>query len=63
MAAGCVTLDLLTSDVYGALEETGADLEAGLRDAASAAGRVWCGLPQWSYQPFQNSAHISGPAD
>jgi glutamate-1-semialdehyde 2,1-aminomutase len=39
MAAGVATLDLLTPDVYGALEETGADLEAGLRDAAAAAGR------------------------
>jgi len=39
MAAGVATLDLLTPDVYGALEEAGADLEAGLRDAAAAAGR------------------------
>jgi len=39
MAAGVATLDLLTPDVYGRLEETGADLEAGLRDAAAAAGR------------------------
>jgi glutamate-1-semialdehyde 2,1-aminomutase len=39
MAAGIATLDLLTPDVYGALEEAGADLEAGLRDAAAAAGR------------------------
>jgi len=39
MAAGAATLDLLTPDVYGALEEAGADLEAGLRDAAVAAGR------------------------
>ncbi len=39
MAAGAVTLDLLTPEVYGGLEETGANLEAGLRDAASAAGR------------------------
>ncbi len=39
MAAGVATLDLLTPDVYGSLEETGADLEAGLRDAAAAAGR------------------------
>ena len=39
MAAGVATLDLLTPDLYGRLEETGADLEAGLRDAAAAAGR------------------------
>jgi glutamate-1-semialdehyde 2,1-aminomutase len=39
MAAGIATLDLLTPDVYDALEETGADLEAGLRDAAAVAGR------------------------
>ena len=39
MAAGAATLDLLTPEVYGTLEETAADLEAGLRDAAAAAGR------------------------
>ena len=39
MAAGCATLDLLTEDVYLALEEMAAELELGLRDAARAAGR------------------------
>ena len=39
MAAGCATLDLLTPDVYAGLEQTGAALEAGLRDAAAQAGR------------------------
>ncbi len=37
MAAGIATLDLLTPAVYEALEATGAALEAGLRDAATAA--------------------------
>ena len=39
MAAGAATLDLLTPDVYDGLEQAGAELEAGLRDAAAAAGR------------------------
>jgi glutamate-1-semialdehyde 2,1-aminomutase len=39
MAAGIATLDLLTPQVYASLEATGAALEAGLRDAAAAAGR------------------------
>jgi glutamate-1-semialdehyde 2,1-aminomutase len=39
MAAGVATLDLLTPEVYAGLEATGAELEAGLRDAAAAAGR------------------------
>ena len=39
MAAGIATLDLLTPDVYEGLEATGAALEAGLREAAAAAGR------------------------
>jgi len=39
MAAGVATLDLLTPELYSALEETGAQLEAGLRSAAQAAGR------------------------
>ena len=39
MAAGVATLDRLTPDVYKRLEATGAALEAGLRDAAAAAGR------------------------
>ncbi len=39
MAAGVATLDLLTPDVYAALEHAGRDLETGLRDAAAAAGR------------------------
>ena len=39
MAAGVAALDLLTPEVYEGLERTGADLEAGLRAAALAAGR------------------------
>jgi len=39
MAAGIATLDLLTPAVYEVLESTGAALEAGLREAATAAGR------------------------
>jgi glutamate-1-semialdehyde 2,1-aminomutase len=39
MAAGIATLDLLTPDAYDVLEATGAALEAGLREAATAAGR------------------------
>jgi glutamate-1-semialdehyde 2,1-aminomutase len=39
MAAGVATLDLLTPLAYEALEETGAALEAGLREAAAEAGR------------------------
>jgi len=39
MEAGVATLDLLTPALYDALEETGAQLEAGLRGAAQAAGR------------------------
>ncbi len=39
MAAGIATLDLLTPAVYEVLEDTGAALEAGLREAATAAGR------------------------
>jgi glutamate-1-semialdehyde 2,1-aminomutase len=39
MAAGAATLDLLTPDVYDRLELTGAALQAGLHDAARAAGR------------------------
>jgi glutamate-1-semialdehyde 2,1-aminomutase len=39
MAAGVAALDLLTPEVYDGLERTGADLEAGLRGAALAAGR------------------------
>jgi len=38
MAAGAATLRLLTDDTYARLEEAGAQLEAGLLDAASAAG-------------------------
>jgi glutamate-1-semialdehyde 2,1-aminomutase len=38
MAAGAATLRLLTPDRYEALEAVGARLEAGLRDAAAAAG-------------------------
>ncbi len=38
MAAGAATLDLLTDAVYERLEEAGARLEAGLGDAARAAG-------------------------
>jgi glutamate-1-semialdehyde 2,1-aminomutase len=40
MAAGAATLDLLTPDVYAGLERAGAELAAGLRDAATAAGRA-----------------------
>jgi glutamate-1-semialdehyde 2,1-aminomutase len=39
MAAGTATLDQLTLELYGALERTGAALEAGLRAAAAEAGR------------------------
>jgi glutamate-1-semialdehyde 2,1-aminomutase len=39
MAAGIATLDLLTPSVYERLEAAGARLEAGLREAASDAGR------------------------
>jgi glutamate-1-semialdehyde 2,1-aminomutase len=39
MAAGIATLDLLTPDAYDVLEATGAALEAGLREVATAAGR------------------------
>ncbi len=39
MAAGAATLDLLTEDVYLAIEETAAELETGLRYAAQQAGR------------------------
>jgi glutamate-1-semialdehyde 2,1-aminomutase len=39
MAAGIATLDLLTPSVYERLEAAGARLEAGLRQAASEAGR------------------------
>jgi glutamate-1-semialdehyde 2,1-aminomutase len=39
MAAGAATLDLLTPDVYLALEETAAELELGLAHAARTAGR------------------------
>ncbi len=39
MAAGIATLDLLTPYAYEVLEGTGAALEAGLRRAASEAGR------------------------
>ncbi|MEO5963823.1 MAG: glutamate-1-semialdehyde 2,1-aminomutase [Candidatus Limnocylindrales bacterium] len=39
MAAGVATLDLLRPSVYEWLEATGAALEAGLREAAAAAGR------------------------
>jgi glutamate-1-semialdehyde 2,1-aminomutase len=39
MAAGCATLDLLTSAVYDRLEVRGARLETGLRSAAAATGR------------------------
>ena len=39
MAAGVATLDLLTPAVYAGLERTSALLEAGLREAASDAGR------------------------
>jgi glutamate-1-semialdehyde 2,1-aminomutase len=39
MAAGAAALDLLTPDVYLALEETAAELELGLAHAASMAGR------------------------
>ena len=38
MAAGLATLQALTSSVYAQLEEAGAVLEAGLADAAEAAG-------------------------
>ena len=38
MAAGLATLRALTPSVYGQLEENGAILEAGLTDAAAAAG-------------------------
>lgn len=38
MAAGAAALRLLTPDCYDALETTSARLEAGLRDAAAAAG-------------------------
>ena len=40
MAAGIATLDRLTPDVYERLEATGAALEAGLVEAARAAGRM-----------------------
>jgi glutamate-1-semialdehyde 2,1-aminomutase len=40
MAAGIATLDLLEPDVYERLEATAAALEAGLREAADAAGRT-----------------------
>ncbi|HET7829119.1 MAG TPA: glutamate-1-semialdehyde 2,1-aminomutase [Candidatus Limnocylindrales bacterium] len=40
MAAGIATLDRLTPDVYERLEATGAALEAGLRVAATDAGRT-----------------------
>ena len=40
MAAGAATLRLLDDDLYERLERTGATLEAGLRDAARAAGRT-----------------------
>ncbi len=39
MAAGIATLDLLTPLAYEVLEETGATLEAGLREFAAEAGR------------------------
>ena len=39
MAAGVATLDLLTPAAYARLEDTGTRLEAGLREAASDAGR------------------------
>ncbi len=39
MAAGVATLDLLTPYVYEVLEHTGTTLEAGLREAATEAGR------------------------
>jgi glutamate-1-semialdehyde 2,1-aminomutase len=39
MAAGLATLEQLRPEVYERLEATGAALEDGLRDAASAAGR------------------------
>ncbi len=39
MAAGIAALDRLTPEVYEQLEQTGADLEAGLREAAGSAGR------------------------
>jgi glutamate-1-semialdehyde 2,1-aminomutase len=38
MAAGTATLDLLTPAVYTGLERIGAQLEAGLREAAADAG-------------------------
>jgi glutamate-1-semialdehyde 2,1-aminomutase len=38
MAAGAATLRELTPDLYARLEQTGASLEAGLADAAHAAG-------------------------
>jgi len=38
MAAGAATLRLLTPDLYAGLESTGAALEAGLAEAAAAAG-------------------------
>ncbi len=40
MAAGAATLALLDDAAYERLETTGARLEAGLRDAATAAGRA-----------------------
>jgi glutamate-1-semialdehyde 2,1-aminomutase len=40
MAAGCATLGLLDDAAYDRLEATGAELEAGLRAAAGAAGRT-----------------------
>jgi glutamate-1-semialdehyde 2,1-aminomutase len=40
MAAGSATLALLDDTAYDHLEATGAALEAGLRDAATAAGRT-----------------------
>ncbi len=39
MAAGVAILDQLSPSVYARLERAGAQLEAGLRDAAAAAGR------------------------
>lgn len=39
MAAGIATLDLLAPELYDRLEAAGAALEAGLREAAAAAGR------------------------
>jgi len=40
MAAGAATLRLLDASLYDSLEATGAALEAGLREAAQAAGRM-----------------------